>query len=226
MSDAWREVLYIPLGVIPALFFGSRWIVQWIQSERKGSSVSGPAFWGLSLCGNILLLLHYLIQVQYHFALMQAINATISWRNLNILRSVSPYSTRQVLWIALGVVTFVTLLFAVQGHWVIGEWAWIRTPITPFSSQSHTYAFSWHLLGTAGMLLFASRFWWQWWLAERHMRSDFDTMFWYLSMIGSLLTVAYALQIGDVVSLLHNGLAVIPSLRNLMLIRRSARIVG
>ena len=80
MSDVWREYLYIPLGVVPALFFGLRWVVQWLQSERVGRPTSSTSFWWLSLTGNVLLATHYIVQVQFPFAVLQALNGVISSR--------------------------------------------------------------------------------------------------------------------------------------------------
>ncbi|WP_420835497.1 lipid-A-disaccharide synthase N-terminal domain-containing protein [Parachlamydia acanthamoebae] len=37
-------------------------------------------------------------------------------------------------------------------------------------------AFFWHCLGTIGLALFASRFWIQWWCAEKQQKKLFRTL--------------------------------------------------
>ena len=83
MTD-WRALLY-PLGFLASLLFTTRFMVQWIQSERSRRSHVTPLFWQLSLVANVLLVIHSIIQVQYHVALVQGFNGVISWRNLNLM---------------------------------------------------------------------------------------------------------------------------------------------
>ena len=60
----------------------------------------------------------------------------------------------------------------------------------------------WYLLGFAGMGLFSSRFIVQWIQSERRRESVIPVSFWYLSIIGSLVTLAYALHRRDPVFVL------------------------
>jgi lipid-A-disaccharide synthase-like uncharacterized protein len=223
MTDFIRLALYFPLGLAPSLFFGSRFLVQWIQSEKKKSSIVTPLFWKLSLAGNILLMLHYLIQVQYPFALIQATNGIISWRNLNLMNAKRPLSKQATIWLMAGAVIGITLAFALQSLFLIGEWDFVRTPTKFFNQARVHHATSWHVLGAVSGTLFASRFWIQWWQAEKHQRSELGAAFWWLSIAGSLLSLIYFIRIQDVVSIFNQGFGLVPYIRNLMLMNRNRK---
>ncbi|HEY4832525.1 MAG TPA: lipid-A-disaccharide synthase N-terminal domain-containing protein, partial [Waddliaceae bacterium] len=51
MIENWRILLYYPLGLLPALFFTLRLLIQWFQSEKEKRSLVTPVFWKLSLTG-------------------------------------------------------------------------------------------------------------------------------------------------------------------------------
>ena len=55
----------------------------------------------------------------------------------------------------------------------------------------------WLCLGFTGQALFATRFLVQWIVSERRGQSHFPRAFWYLSIAGSLLSLAYAIYLGD-----------------------------
>ena len=48
--------LWLALGFIGQAIFGSRFVVQWLVSERKKRSVIPKAFWYLSIAGSVVLL--------------------------------------------------------------------------------------------------------------------------------------------------------------------------
>lgn len=50
------NVFWLALGFTGQVAFASRFLVQWIASERARRSVIPRAFWFLSLAGSILLL--------------------------------------------------------------------------------------------------------------------------------------------------------------------------
>lgn len=221
MSDTFREIIYLPLGFLPSVFFTLRVLIQWYQSERKRVSHVSSGFWRLSLLGNVSLLLHYIIQVQYPFAMIQGLNAVISCRNINLMKSKNPYSTRKVVSITVFFLIFITLMFLVQSYFLIGKFDWIRTPTKPWDAFRQYHSISWHIFGTIGGIILSSRFWIQWWRAEYKKYSDLDTIFWYLSIVGSVMLVIYSIQIKDVVIFFYNCFGLIPYVRNLILIRKS-----
>jgi lipid-A-disaccharide synthase-like uncharacterized protein len=50
---------------------------------------------------------------------------------------------------------------------------------------------AWKLVGYTGTTMFAGRWFVQWWAAKRAGRVVVPRLFWYLSVVGSLMTLAY-----------------------------------
>lgn len=223
--EEWRAYLY-PLGFLSSLAFGARFIIQWLQSEKAHTSVVSRSFWQISLFGNVLLLIHSFIQVQYHICVVQGFNAVISWRNLNLMQTKTPsLSFKGVCFLLLGSVLTISLAFAIQDWWLIREFDWFRIPTAPWQSKAITSVpFVWHILGTCAFLLFSSRFWIQWWFAEKAHTSYFPICFWWLSLVGAILSMAYFLRIHDTVNLIGPLFGLIPYIRNLMLQPRMQKV--
>jgi len=227
MTGQWREFLY-PLGYISTAAFGSRFLVQWINSEIKKESVVTSAFWRLSLVGNIALMLHAFIQVQYPICLIQSLNAIISWRNLNLMEPAEKQIRKQTV-IAMFAGAFCLTLFAfsIQGMFLPeGQSHWMRVPVSFLQKKTQSVSLLWHLMGYTGVILFNSRFWVQWWLAEKQKTSQLGKPFWWLSLIGDPLSLAYFIRIGDDVNLVGSLFGLVPYVRNLMLMRKKQATQG
>ncbi len=80
----------------------------------------------------------------------------------------------------------------------------------------------WLIVGLVGQALFASRFILQWLASERAKRSVVPTAFWYFSLAGSTVLLAYAIHRADPVFIIGQGSGLAIYLRNLHLIRRGA----
>ncbi len=221
LSDSCRELLYLPLGFIPAIFFTLRMTLQWFQSERKKKSYVSCGFWKLSLFGNITLFFHHLVQVQYPFAIIQGLNAVISWRNINLINSRKPSSTKTVIFIAIFSLIIITILFLLQSYFFYGDIDWIRTPTKPWDNQRQYDSLFLHIFGTMGGVVLSCRFWAQWMIAEFYKYSELNKTFWYLSITGSLMLIIYSFQTKDIVIFFYNCFGLIPYFRNLFLIRES-----
>lgn len=221
MNESWREFLY-PLGFLSGLAFAGRFLTQWIVSEIHQKSLVNKTFWRLSLFGNIALLIHSFIQVQYPVCFVQSCNAVISWRNLNLMQDASrQISFKKVLALFATAVLFITFAFILQGMFLETPFEWFRIPINPwFQSIDHVANF-WHLIGGVGIVLFNSRFWIQWWLAEKYHTSYLGASFWWVSLIGDLLSLSYFVRIMDPVNLIGPAFGLIPYVRNLMLLKKS-----
>lgn len=214
-----RELLY-PLGYLAAMAFGGRFLLQWVASEVQQRSVVTRAFWRLSLCGNILLMIHSFLQSQFHVSIVQACNSVISWRNLNLMQpKEEQVSLQKVIQLLLASAALTTSLFILQSLMYDGSVDWFRLP-TPSWSDSvpvHVGA-SWHIVGFVGLILFSSRFWVQWIQAERYQQSNLGPLFWWLSLIGGLATLVYFVKINDPVNIIGPAFGLVPYIRNLMLI--------
>lgn len=77
---------WLIVGFSGQVLFFSRFLVQWLKSEREGRSTVPKAFWYLSLGGGCLLL-SYAIHLQDPvFVLGQTAGAFVYVRNLILLR--------------------------------------------------------------------------------------------------------------------------------------------
>jgi lipid-A-disaccharide synthase-like uncharacterized protein len=80
----------------------------------------------------------------------------------------------------------------------------------------------WFLAGLLGQAAFFSRFLVQWIASERARESRVPRAFWWLSLAGSMLLLAYAIHRKDPVFVLGQAFGWIVYSRNLMLIQRQA----
>ena len=78
-----------------------------------------------------------------------------------------------------------------------------------------TSATAWFVLGFVGQAFFVSRFLIQWLASERAGRSVFPVAFWYLSLIGGVTLLAYAIHLRDPVFILGQATGAFIYLRNL-----------
>ena len=78
---------------------------------------------------------------------------------------------------------------------------------------------TWVLIGLFGQLMFTGRFLVQWIASERARRSVVPVTFWYFSISGGLVLLAYAIYRMDPVFILGQALGVFIYARNLWLIR-------
>ena len=76
------------------------------------------------------------------------------------------------------------------------------------------------LFGLSAQAMFMLRFVVQWFASERRRRSYVPIAFWYFSLIGGLMTFAYAYLRQEPVFMLAQGLGIAIYLRNLILIYR------
>jgi lipid-A-disaccharide synthase-like uncharacterized protein len=223
MSDSLRSLLY-PLGFIASFLFSLRVLFQWIRSEQKRQSHVSRGYWLISLSGNFIMTLHSFIQLQFPIALIQSLNGVISWRNLNLMKEY-PRTTKQIVFIFMMVVVFVLLIFSMQAFF-FHAYDWLRAPILPWTeANEHTIVFFWHIIGIIGMTVFASRYWIQWWMAEKNKTSILGKSFWWISLTGALLSIAYFIRIHDIVNFLGYSLGILPYIRNLFLLQKKPQEV-
>ncbi|QCY12931.1 lipid-A-disaccharide synthase N-terminal domain-containing protein [Pseudomonas sp. MPC6] len=78
----------------------------------------------------------------------------------------------------------------------------------------------WLAIGFAGQLAFTGRFVLQWLYSEYKKRSMIPVGFWYLSIVGSALLLAYAIYREDPVFIVGQSFGFIVYLRNLQLIAK------
>ncbi len=82
----------------------------------------------------------------------------------------------------------------------------------------------WKVIGWLGNVVFFSRFMVQWYATEKLKQVVVPTAFWWLSLIGSMLLLAYALfDRKDSVFIFAYAFTWIPYVRNLIIHRRHAK---
>lgn len=79
--DAW-----VALGLIAQGVFFTRFLIQWLASERARQSVIPVAFWYLSLVGSLLLLVYSIHVRDPVFILGQSTGSVIYIRNIVLIK--------------------------------------------------------------------------------------------------------------------------------------------
>ena len=83
------DILASPMGMLGMLgqvLFFSRFLVQWIASEKKGKSTIPLSFWWLSIGGGLLLLIYALWREDPVITLGQSVGLFVYLRNLVLIR--------------------------------------------------------------------------------------------------------------------------------------------
>jgi len=188
------------LGLFGQALFGLRLVLQWVASERAKKTVVPPWYWRIGLAGGFLVLVYAVAVGNAIFSLSVIPGIFISGRNLRIKR----VRTRHTLiaWM----IPFILLAAA-----AIAFQRKVGTPI-------------WAAIGFTGSGLWALRSFVQWWVSERSGRSQLPRLFWWLSLVGSVLLLAYAISRQDVVMTVGYAMGCVPYLRNLILMRRRESI--
>lgn len=79
--------IWIGIGLFGQLLFTSRFLVQWIVSERRRESVIPLAFWWFSIAGGITLLSYAIWRQDPVFILGQSMGLIVYSRNLVLIYS-------------------------------------------------------------------------------------------------------------------------------------------
>lgn len=82
----WTDATFwILFGLAGQAAFFSRFLVQWIASERQGKSVVPIAFWYLSLVGSATLFIYAIHRREPIFLLGQTVGCVVYVRNLVLI---------------------------------------------------------------------------------------------------------------------------------------------
>ncbi len=194
------------LGWVGNVCFFSRFFVQWWKSERAKNSVAPPLFWHLSLIGSISLGVYAFEQHTHVLLAGYVLNGLIYARNLWFQRGAArPLSTAAATSLA---VFAATLL-------VVGAIYELRHRSDP--------SLAWVIVAGVGQSLWSARFVVQWWASERAAHSHFPRVFWWLSLAGNLLLLAYALHLGKAIFIAGFVPGPLVQIRNLMLGRNAGQ---
>jgi len=185
------------LGLVGQSLFGLRLVLQWVASERAGRTVVPPWYWRIGLGGGLLVLAYSIAVGNAIFSLSVIPGIFIAGRNLRI-RGVRTRHTLIAWMLPFVLVAVVAITFQRK----------VGTPL-------------WAAVGFTGSGLWAMRSFVQWWISERSGRSQLPRPFWWLSLLGGGLLLAYAISRQDVVMTVGYAMGCVPYLRNLVLMGRS-----
>lgn len=79
------ETIWLGIGFFGQSLFFSRWILQWIVSERKAESSMPVAFWYMSLIGSVIVLAYAIYRQDPVFIAGQSVGAVVYLRNLVLI---------------------------------------------------------------------------------------------------------------------------------------------
>ncbi|MHC4872263.1 MAG: lipid-A-disaccharide synthase N-terminal domain-containing protein [Planctomycetota bacterium] len=85
MDSESNSLFWLSIGFIGQLVFTSRFIVQWIKSERRKESYIPHIFWYLSIVGSVLLLSYAISIKAWPIILGQAFGVIVYGRNLALI---------------------------------------------------------------------------------------------------------------------------------------------
>ena len=87
------------------------------------------------------------------------------------------------------------------------------------------YEMMWVGIGFVGQGLFFGRWLLQWFVSERKAESQIPVAFWYMSLIGSVIVLAYAIHRLDPVFMAGQSVGTLVYVRNIMLVHRAPKRV-
>jgi lipid-A-disaccharide synthase-like uncharacterized protein len=199
------------LGFFAQSLFGSRLIVQWIQSERKGQVVSPTVFWILSLMASFLFLLYGVLRHDPVILIGQTFSYYIYIRNLQLkgFWKQIPQVLRIIIFpMPLLILSYISF-FAPETF----------KAILDKSDFSETIM----ITGTIGQLMLNLRYLYQWYFSEKAKESLLPLGFWVISFVASIMVVSYAFIKHDPVLLVSQGLGMMAYSRNIYLSSRSPK---
>ncbi|HVE71507.1 MAG TPA: lipid-A-disaccharide synthase N-terminal domain-containing protein [Thermoanaerobaculia bacterium] len=85
--------LWVAFGLAGQMLFGSRFIVQWLASEKKKKSYIPVHFWYLSLCGGIVTAIYAIHRRDPVFIIGQSAGLIVYVRNLMLIHRAGPPTT-------------------------------------------------------------------------------------------------------------------------------------
>jgi lipid-A-disaccharide synthase-like uncharacterized protein len=202
--ESWNIYWIYALGFLSQGLFAVRLIIQWLLSEKEGKIASPVIYWQISLVATYLFIIYGILQNDFVIILGMALSYIISIRNLQLEGS---WDGMPALFRATAIVLPILTLF-----WMFTSGAGVNMT---FNSQSFFHPIV--LTGAIGQLLLNFRFVYQWYYAEKVKTSVLPLGFWYMTVIGSIMVVVYAVDRFDPVLILAQGLGLVAAMRNIQL---------
>lgn len=210
MDDFW----IFALGFLAQLLFASRMLIQWFQSEKAHKVENPTIFWVLSLGGSLLYLLYGWLRNDFALMLGQIIVYYVYIWNLEA-KGLWPKLGAWRPWIV-GLLMLIPVAAAVRMafHWPEVADALFHNDDIPRNLL---------LFGTAGQIIFSTRFLYQAFYSARRKESMLPAGFWIISTVGATMILIYGILRRDPVVVLAQLCGLITYIRNLMLWNRGRK---
>ena len=200
-----KELWVFAVGGLAQLLFSARMLIQWIKTEKAGKVQSPLIFWQMSIIASLLLMIYGVLrndaviiagQLLAYFVYIRNRQLQNNWKKINVV-------IRQLAYL-IPVAVFIWIFSGNTHNW---------------NAIIHNRDISgWVLfLGSAGQVLFATRFLFQWYWSERKQESIFPPVFWIVSITGAGLILLYGVFRQDPILILGQFTGMIMYVRNLQL---------
>ena len=200
-----NSYLVIGFGFLAQFLFFARTIVQWFKSEQEGEVISPVIYWQISLLASLLMLTYGILRNDFSIVLGQVLVYSVYVRNLQLKNA-----WKKMHWITRTLAIVVPVFYL--GWLIFGE-------NHNFSSIIKNDNVSLLLLiwGSAGQVIFNTRFLYQWLYSEYHNESVLPLGFWIISTVGSLMIFIYSIPRLDPVLFTAHSLGLLMYTRNILL---------
>lgn len=195
-------------GFVGQLLFFMRFILQWLYTEKYKKSAVPVSFWYFSIIGSFMLLTYSVLIKDPIFILGQSTGAIIYLRNISLI-----YKERGTRSHNFGfkMVIMLVIYFA-----FVGVAAYFYPEVPRKDKVSYTGVI--FAIGIVAQSMFFMRFLVQWIYSEKVKKSSFPVLFWYFSMVGSLLLLVYSVLVHDPVFIAGQSVGLLIYFRNLYFI--------
>lgn len=199
---------WLIVGFSGQALFSTRFVIQWLATEKNKKSVIPTAFWYFSIAGSLTLLSYALYRRDPVFVMGQAFGVLIYLRNLYFIH---PKFLKNL-------IIIIVLYFSALMYYLFSVGYVNPEVIKELRSNNSTKDTIWQIIGFIGQILFSMRFILQWLASEKQKKSVIPISFWYFSMSGSIALLSYAIYQQDPVFILGQSFGMIIYLRNLYFI--------
>ncbi len=200
-----NEYLIYALGFIAQILFFIRTITQWFKSEKEGEVISPVIFWQLSLLASILMLTYGILRNDFAIVLGQFVVYAVYIRNLQL-----KHAWKKMFWVSRFL--SIAIPIAYLGWLFLGDSHNFSSILK--NDDIPLYLMIW---GTAGQIIFTSRFLYQWIYSENKRDSVLPLGFWIISTVGSLMIFTYSIPRMDPVLFAAHSLGFFVYIRNILL---------
>ena len=195
----------ISLGFFAQVLFFARTIIQWFKSEKAGEVISPVIFWQISLLASVIMLTYGILRNDFSIVLGQILVYSVYIRNLQLKNA-----WKRIHFLFRTLVIIIPVIYVL---WLIFGEKYNFSSILK-NEDVPLYLLIW---GTAGQVIFTSRFLYQWIYSEYKNDSVLPLGFWILSTIGSLMIFTYSIPRMDPVLFVAHSLGFFIYTRNILL---------